>query len=146
MRFVILLILISFIACNSDSDTSSSQIEKWKEEVRQTELRFSHMADSLGVAIAFRDFAADSAVLLRGSSIIKGRNRIFERYSASPTGGKLSWEPDFIDVANSGDLAYTYGKYIFSSKDSMGNDLRNEGVFHTVWRRQEDGSWKYVWD
>jgi ketosteroid isomerase-like protein len=21
-----------------------------------------------------------------------------------------------------------------------------QGVFHTVWKRQPDGTWKYVWD
>ena len=59
---------------------------------------------------------------------------------------ELEWLPDFIDVAKSGDLAYTYGKYTFSSKDTTGAIVKSDGVFHTVWKRQSDGTWKFVWD
>ncbi len=31
-------------------------------------------------------------------------------------------------------------------KDSIGNDIDNKGVFHTVWKRQADGEWRFVWD
>jgi ketosteroid isomerase-like protein len=52
----------------------------------------------------------------------------------------------FVDVAASGDLAYTYGQYTISSKDENGKEITKSGVFHTVWKQQSDGSWKYVWD
>ncbi|MFC2138829.1 YybH family protein, partial [Bacteroidota bacterium] len=59
---------------------------------------------------------------------------------------KLEWKPDYIDVSTSGDLGYTFGKFTFSAKDTTGKLIESEGIFHTVWKRQEDGSWKYVWD
>jgi ketosteroid isomerase-like protein len=31
-------------------------------------------------------------------------------------------------------------------KDSVGNKKDFKGIFHTVWKKQKDGSWKYVWD
>jgi len=58
----------------------------------------------------------------------------------------LVWEPDFVDVSASGDLAYTYGKFIYTLTDSLGKDQVMEGIFHTVWKRQTDGTWKFVWD
>ena len=61
-------------------------------------------------------------------------------------GGSLVWEPDFIDVSVAGDLAYTYGKFTYTSITESGDTLTSKGIFHTVWKRQEDGSWKYVWD
>ena len=60
--------------------------------------------------------------------------------------GILVWKPDYVDVSESGDLAYTYGKYTFTSRDSTGRKVVSKGIFHTVWKRQEDGSWKFVWD
>jgi len=59
---------------------------------------------------------------------------------------QLEWAPDFVDVSSSGDLAYTYGKFTFSFKDSLGNKVENKGIFHTVWKRQSNGEWKFVWD
>jgi ketosteroid isomerase-like protein len=56
----------------------------------------------------------------------------------------LTWSPDFIDVSASGDMAYTYGKYNYTTTDSLGNVSEIEGIFHTVWKRQADGNWKFV--
>ena len=58
----------------------------------------------------------------------------------------LSWKPDFIDVSDSGDMAYTYGKALYTYTDSLGVTKEYPALFHTVWKRQEDGSWKFVWD
>ncbi|MEI9943504.1 MAG: DUF4440 domain-containing protein [Chitinophagaceae bacterium] len=58
----------------------------------------------------------------------------------------MTWTPDFIEVSENGDLGYTFGKYTWSTKDSAGQAQEYKGVFHTVWKKQEDGQWKYVWD
>jgi ketosteroid isomerase-like protein len=49
-------------------------------------------------------------------------------------------------VSACGDLGYTWGSYTFTATDSLGATHRSEGIFHTVWKRQPDGSWKFVWD
>jgi len=51
-----------------------------------------------------------------------------------------------VDASETGDMGYTYGKYTWQSKDSSGKVDEAKGVFHTVWKKQKDGSWKYVWD
>jgi len=43
-------------------------------------------------------------------------------------------------------LAYTYGKYTWQIKDTQGKITKYQGIFHTVWKKQSDGTWKYVWD
>jgi ketosteroid isomerase-like protein len=43
-------------------------------------------------------------------------------------------------------MAYTYGKYIWKIKETDSTFVEYKGVFHTVWKRQKDNSWKYVWD
>ena len=53
------------------------------------------------------------------------------------------WGDHFdVDAAASGDLGYTYGKYQFSAVDSSGQEIKAEGIFHTVWKKQPDGFWK----
>jgi ketosteroid isomerase-like protein len=36
--------------------------------------------------------------------------------------------------------------YTFTFTDSLGSKNEATGVFHTVWKRQSDGSWRFVWD
>jgi len=105
------------------------------------------MAQYDGVQKAFVYFAADSAMILRHSQLLKGKEAIRLQYESFPRkGSRLEWVPDFADVSVSGDLGYTYGKYTLTSTDSVGQVTKNEGVFHTVWKRQSDGKWRFVWD
>ena len=86
---------------------------------------------------------------MRNNSLIIGIEALKERFEKDKSVGdkvSLDWKPDFVDVALSGDLGYTYGKYTYTTTDSIGKSKVIEGVFHTVWKRQTDGKWKYVWD
>lgn len=118
--------------------------EESKNEVMVTERAFALMAKEKGMAAAFYAFAADDAVIKRGQNIITGKQAIKEYYDKQTQTGQLEWSPDFADA--SGDLGYTYGKFTFSEKDSTGTVRATQGIFHTVWKRQKDGTWKFVWD
>ena len=121
--------------------------EKWKTEILDAEKAFAQMAADSGVAKAFVHFAADGAVLQRGNTIVSGKNEIRQYFDAQTLQDvSLQWSPDFVDVAGSGDLGYTYGKYTFSAVDASGSKVEANGIFHTVWKRQPDGQWKFVYD
>ena len=139
--FIISLTLI-VLSC-----TANKRIEEYKAEIMKAENAFAQMARDVGFKEAFLAFAADSAVLYRNNKILKGEDT-FKDYFSKPVwkDAKLSWQPDFIDVSESGDLAYTYGSYTFTSTDSTGEIRESTGIFHTVWKRQKDDSWKFVWD
>jgi len=130
-------------ACNPEADS----VEKWKNEIIETEKSFSALAQEEGMAKAFLTYAAEDAVLMRNNALIIGKEALSESFqSAGTENGTLAWTPEFVDVAASGDLGYTYGNFIYTSTDSLGNEHVAEGVFHTVWKRQSDGTWKFVWD
>lgn len=145
-RQLITILAVLLISCQSASD--QSQMDAWEEEIRQAEADFSRMANQEGISKAFRAFAADEVAILRNGKLVIGKEALEAQYSNLERNPdvSLTWAPDFIDVSSSGDMAYTYGNYVFTRKDSLGNVSENTGVFHTVWKRQEDGSWKYVWD
>jgi ketosteroid isomerase-like protein len=128
------------ISCNTSKDSRGKSIA----EIIQAEKDFAQLAKEKGMTEAFYAFAADSAVIKRGNQIIKGKESIKEFYSKQPQSGQLQWSPDFADVT--GDLGYTYGKFTFSLKDSTGKVNEVKGYFHTVWKKQKDGTWKFVWD
>lgn len=142
--FTILIILV-LVGCQTK--TTEQQIENWKQEVVSTEKAFAEMAKDKGIEAAFVAFADSNAVINRENSVLKGVSAVKEFYhSRDLSNVELSWAPDFVDVSSSGDLAYTYGKYIYAVTDSLGNKTESTGIFHTVWKRQSDGSWKFVWD
>ena len=145
--FRVKLFLMTLLVFACKSEPSEKQLTEWKEEVRLAEKAFNDMAQEQGLVEAFAHFAADSGVIRRSRKIVKGKADIREWYEKDVRPNEtLTWAPTFIDVSNSGDLAYTYGDFTFTYYDSLGNEKQNKGIFHTVWKRQKDGSWKYVWD
>jgi len=141
-------IMICFLivsSCNTKSDIAD--IEKWKAEIVDTEKSFAELAKKEGLQKAFLTYAAEDGVLSRDNKIIKGKEAMstwFEGQSLENV--QLEWTPDFVDVAASGDLGYTYGKFTFSALGENGEPLKSEGIFHTVWKRQANGEWRFVWD
>ena len=134
-----------FIGC---SHNSTGLREKSKIEIAAAEKDFAKMAEEKGIAEAFAFFADSNAVIKRQhDTLIQGKENIRNFYSAEfYKTATVKWAPDFIDAAESGDFGYTYGKYTWQSKDSTGKTEEFHGVFHTIWKRQNDGSWRYVWD
>ncbi len=143
--FIILLVMV-FCSCQQGDDGDKK--EQAKKEIAQAEKEFETMAAEEGIAAAFSYFA-DSTAVMKGNndSLIHGKDGIGNLFSAKRfKTATVKWSPDFIDAAASGDLGYTYGKYLWQSKDSTGKINENRGVFHTVWKKQKDGSWRFVWD
>jgi len=143
LLYFVLPVGLLLYSCSMEPDKKS--IEKWKQEILETEQSFAKMAREEGMKKAFLTYAAEDAVLMRNNSLVVGKKNIELLYEKQTSKG-LAWTPDFVDVAASGDLGYTYGHYTFKSADSSGTISEDRGVFHTVWKRQSDGSWKFVWD
>lgn len=148
MRIVLWLgVFLMLSASCSRSDNKSRSPETYKQEIRETEKEFEKMAADSGLAAAFSHFAADSGVVNASDSLFIGKEAIHSFYQGwAGNDMRLQWSPDFVDVSASGDLGYTYGKYIFSYRDSLGRLVQSNGIFHTVWKRQQDGAWRFVWD
>ena len=142
---ITIIISLTFYACNVEKQNSNS--EYLKNEILNIEKEFENTVRVEGMAAAFIHFADEAAVLNRNNKLIKGRKEIADYFSKQSLKDiKLEWTPDFIDVSNSGDLAYTYGSFTFEAITEKGDTISSNGIFHTVWKKQEDGSWKYVWD
>lgn len=143
LRCMILAFLLSSCATNDPQKNS----EKWKSEIVQVEQEFNDMAQAEGLVAAFHYYAAPDGVIRRKKNVIKGKSAIKAWYANDVRPNEtLTWKPTFVEVSDSGDLAYTYGDYVFRSIDSTGSVRENTGIFHTVWKRQPNGEWRFVWD
>jgi ketosteroid isomerase-like protein len=144
------LIMTAFMgvimACQSHPDPKNI-LKTYKDELVQTENSFEKMAADSGLPAAFSHYVADSGVVIVKDTLFMGKVAVRKYYQGwTVKDVSLKWSPDYVDVSASGDLGYTYGRYTISFKDSTGAIIRNHGIFHTVWKRQPDGSWRFVWD
>lgn len=136
--------LFLLYACNGNKTNRDINLQ----EIEKTEKDFKTSIARLGVAEAFFLYADSNAVILRANdSLIKGKSAIRDYYSMPQfKGASVNWTPDFTEVSASGDMAYSYGKYVWLLKDTTGKENEYKGLYHTIWKKQSDGSWKYVWD
>ncbi|MCA6441190.1 MAG: YybH family protein [Sediminibacterium sp.] len=128
---------------------SVSGKKKLMEEIRTVEKQFETDLNKFGADFAFYKYAAPQAVIKReNDTLIFGANAIKNYYKNvdKKLKAKAYWAPDFIDVSEDGSIGYTYGKYRWVTTDSLGKTKEYRGIFHTIWKKQVDGSWKYVWD
>lgn len=91
---------------------------------------------------AWADFADDSA----STQVGHGKAEIgaaYDKIYARP-GFSLSWHPTFAKVV--GDVGITSGPYELHQADAKGQDKHSTGKYVTVWQRQADGQWRFVWD
>jgi ketosteroid isomerase-like protein len=102
------------------------------------ERAFAARAGEIGWIPAFCEFSANDAQLVGQG----GLSNAHERMCALPDDGErnLFWAPVFAGVARSGDLGFTTGPASFDAE-------RTPAIqYFTVWRRQPDGSWKWIYD
>jgi ketosteroid isomerase-like protein len=108
------------------------------------EADFAHAVAEHGHAAFVSYFAEDGVELDEGGGITT-RDQIAQQ-TAWPEGTSLTWTPVRGDMAASGDLGYTYGNYIFKSKNKDGKTVSSYGKYMSVWKKQKDGLWKVVVD
>ena len=143
---IICLSMFFFVSCKPK--TNAADINELKEKIVKIEKEFETTVKEKGIQEAFYEYADSNAVIKREDDrLIKGKELI-KLYYQNPAYLKdsVSWKPDFVEVSDDGTLAYTYGIYVWKVKDSVGKETIYKGVFHTVWKKQTDGTWKYVWD
>ncbi|NJN25315.1 MAG: DUF4440 domain-containing protein [Cyclobacteriaceae bacterium] len=132
-----------FSSCQNTKDNEMTEYE-----IVQVEKQFYDMTKEKGIPEAFYFFADENAVIKReNDTLITGRENIKLYYQNKNLDGvRIVWTPDFVDVSECGDLAYTYGQYIWEFEDHYQNVKQIKGTYHTVWKKQNDDTWKYVWD
>jgi len=118
-----------------------------KAELVKMEHDFCAMASAQGVPAAFAHFAApDAAFFDVDPREHRGQAAVRLRMADFPPNAKLTWAPLQVDVAASGDLGYTWGRYEFRSPGADGQERVGGGFYLTIWKRQPDGSWKFAID
>jgi ketosteroid isomerase-like protein len=108
------------------------------------EAEFAKAVAEHGQAAFVSYFAEDGVELDNGGGFITKED--MRREPAWPEGTSLTWTPVHADMAASGNFGYTYGTYVYKSKNKEGKIVASYGKYMSVWKKQKDGSWKVVVD
>ncbi len=140
----ILMFLFIFTGSNFADENNNSS----KDELIKADKKFSEKSIKDGIAAAFIAYADEDVILMRDQQFpIIGKKGLEEYYSKIKKGNaKLEWSPVKAVIANSGELGYTFGNWIYTAKDTNGNLNKTYGNYVTIWKKQKDGSWKFVLD
>lgn len=136
VRAIVFICLISISAFG--------QTQRPADAVRaivETEQRFAQTAREHGTREAFLSFLADKAVMFDPGPV-NGRELWTKR---APNESLLVWQPTFAAVASACDIGYDTGPWEWRN-DRAASRPESFGHFVSIWRRQEDGSWKVVLD
>lgn len=94
---------------------------------------------ALGFAGSFRKWGRADAILINGGQA-QTLEKVFEGAPPTRQPGEplIEWHPTFAGVARSGEMGFTTGP---AARDGVGY-----GHYFTVWKRQADGQWRWVYD
>jgi len=131
------------LACVGEAQSSPEvgvQEADLQAQVRSTEIAFAEtMADRDHEA--FTSFLSEETIFFNGLAPLRGKQAVSEAWAPYFDGPRalFSWEPEVVEVLDSGTLAISSGPV----KDSDGNRV---GTFNSVWRLESSGEWKIVFD
>jgi len=93
-------------------------------------------------------WAEDAILIAPGQPTLRGKEEISKMLegAAQIPGFEVNWEPQEVFVSKSGDLAYLIENNYFAMNDSLGNQVKTFNKAVTIWKKQEDGTWKNVVD
>jgi len=133
------LLMLLALSSMAPSPILGQTVEALASEVRAAELAFASTMAERDLE-AFASHIADEAVFFTGK-VLRGTDEIVAAWSPFFQGAvaPFSWEPEQVEVLNSGTLA-------LSSGPVHDPDGKRIGTFNSVWRLEADGRWKVVFD
>lgn len=121
----------------------SADLQTELKAMVDSELAFARMAEEKTVRDAFLTFSAENGVLMGPNGAANARQQIASRPAPPPDAPKvrLLWWPVYADISRSGDMGWTTGP-----SKRMRGDQTGYGNFVTVWKKQPDGTWRWLMD
>ena len=128
-----LLLAISPAAAETETDRLSRQVAETERAFAATMANRDHAA--------FVTFLSDEAVFFSGTSSLRGKQQVADTWKAyfDEPDAPFSWEPQNVEVLDSGTLALSTGPVRNSSGELF-------AYFTSIWRLEENGQWKIIFD
>jgi ketosteroid isomerase-like protein len=135
-----ILLSLAVLAMVSAGAARGESNEELSRQARAAETGFAKSMASRDPA-AFATYISEEAVFFGGKGVLRGKAAVVEswkRFFEGPA-APFSWEPEQVEVLDSGVLALSSGPV----RDPGGQRI---GTFNSVWRREAGGAWKIIFD
>ena len=131
------VLVLAAAATTAHARESNSDLKK---QVMESERAFAATMKTRDFE-GFTRFLADEAIFMSAQGNLRGKAAIANGWRAFYSGAQapFSWEPEEVEVVESGTLAYSGGP-IF---DTAGKRI---GRFNSIWRLKAPGQWEVVFD
>lgn len=138
MKKSILIIVLFSISCRQHT----THTEQDKQEMLKADRAMNDMAAKEGFNSAILYYADSNIVKFENTRFpIIGKAVFAASFDKISDLKNISWKPVKAEVAQSGDIGYTWGYWKFTAKDTT-----YYGNYFTAWKKQKDGSWKVTLD
>jgi len=136
MKRLATLVLLFLAACATTRSGPNADV------LLQRDREFAKRSVAHGY-LAWQEFMAPNAAKpANGGRMLIGPQEIGDNMLAAfASGFTLTWEPARAEISRGGKLGYTWGRY-----RSVFNGKAREGTYMTVWEKQQDGTWKVLFD
>ena len=142
--------LLAATGCSSPPRANVAKVDLAAEEaaIRRTDADWlaGAAAHDLDRTVPF--WSDDATILAPGMPPVVGKEAI-RKYVAgafATPGFSITWKTERVDVARSGDMAYSSGSDRMSFNGPDGKPVIEESHSVAVWKKQPDGAWKCVMD
>lgn len=102
------------------------------------ERAFAADAPELGLTASFNKWSVPDAIMIAGGQVQTVRDVFPPDVPRPDNEVRLEWWPNFAGISMSGDLGFTTGGVAVNGQRT--------GHYFTVWKRQPDGAWKWIYD
>jgi uncharacterized protein (TIGR02246 family) len=132
-------------ACNQTTASHDADVKAVQDNEAQWNLDWAAKDQDKIVA----HYADDAILMVPGTPSTSGREAIRTALKpmVSDPALSLKFHATTVEVAKSGDVAYTQGSYTLTVTDPQTKQIVNDhGSYVTTYRKQPDGTWKAVAD
>jgi ketosteroid isomerase-like protein len=135
----IIIAAVLFSSCNAKQDDNSKQAT---EQIKSADIAMSDLATKEGFYQALLKYADDSLIIPRAGKLpMIGKDEVAKGWAEKQMMKELTWKPIRAEASQSGDIGYSFGYAIYK-----GTDTTTYTNYCTIWKKQKDGSWKFVYD
>jgi ketosteroid isomerase-like protein len=135
--------LLSFAFVGAAAAAEPSAIE---QTIRDLDEQWSAAAGAKDIDKTVSFYSDDAIVMPPNAPPATTNDAIRKIWKDLLTDAKISWKTKKVEVAQSGDLAFSSGAYEVTLNDPTGKTVNDRGKYLEVWKKQANGMWKCVAD
>ena len=143
----VVALILALTGCQQPAPKAPDTRAKDETAIRAAEADMAKAVAALDPAEAASFYTDDVVGMAVDAPMVQGKGNM-QKYFETMMKDKpeISWKPVKVEVARSGDLAYSWGTGKVSVKDKKGKVAETTIKYASVWKKQADGGWKIAVD